>query len=304
MGIWEGYALLYLYPENPGWNDHYHYCAGFLFGFFLIMFWKRFLSLSIQLPWYNRIMKVLAWITFSFAIYALTPFSDFYTLILLAYVTTLAIIIITLAANSRIVLMRQRYALYALLSSFSIIASFTIYIFAAIPFIPGDDYTGNPIYLGFAIELVVLILSLLSRVRFNKELRSGRAITTGLNKKTYSRIKHFDLRNLVSTLDKLMKVDKLYRDDDISLKSLADQLSISRHQLSELIKNVYNTNFYGYINDWRIREAKILLVHEKERTILSIALDVGYNSKSTFNHSFKKTTGITPTEFRNLNTES
>ena len=61
-------------------------------------------------------------------------------------------------------------------------------------------------------------------------------------------------------------------------------------------------NYWTLINKYRIEEAKELLINSPEDSILKIAYTVGYNSKTTFNTTFKKIVGITPSEFRNDNT--
>jgi AraC-like DNA-binding protein len=298
MGIWEGYALFYFYPENPGWNDQIQYSVSFIFGFFLGHFWKRLLSLSVQLPWFDRFINLLLFTVVISAVYALTPFSTFPQLDLIARIVTAAIFILIFAVNIHIVRLGQRYAVYSIFGCMLFFASFFIFVFEGTWFFPGIDYMSNPIYIGFSLELIALILSLLSRVRFYEELRAGKKPVPGDKEKSYLRISKYDIRNLISALDKLMKEEKVFRKEEISLEYIAGRLSITRHQLSALIKDVYNTNYYGFINDLRINEAKNLLVDDRESTILSVALAVGYNSKSTFNQAFKKHTGLTPREYR------
>lgn len=98
----------------------------------------------------------------------------------------------------------------------------------------------------------------------------------------------------------LMKVKKVYREDDLSLTSLAKEISISPQNLSQVINERLNKNFNDFVNAFRIEEAKMRLIDPKSRdiTILEIALEVGFNSKAVFNKSFKKNTKITPSEFR------
>lgn len=299
FGINEGYALYYIYPENPAWNDHFHYSFGYLFGFFLILFWKRLFSMAVQLPWYNRLMTVLAWIVLVEVIYALTPVANFLALDQMARLNVIAVILLAFSANMKIVFMGQTYAIYSLFGTFFLFITFFIQVFAGIFFEAGNEMTRSPLYIGFVLESFALVLTLLSRMRFHQELRNPKDLTPPAKNQSVSRIKNFDLRLLVSELERLMKKEKLFSEDKISLASLASRLSISRHQLSELIREVYESNFYGFINNWRIQEAKELLAKEGERSVLSIAMEVGYNSKSTFNQAFKSHTGLNPTEFRN-----
>jgi AraC-like DNA-binding protein len=100
-----------------------------------------------------------------------------------------------------------------------------------------------------------------------------------------------DLRSLFET-------EKIYCDEDLSLDRLANMINITRHELSDLLKKRFATNFYEFVNTYRIKEAKRLLIDEPGRNILDVALEVGFNSKSTFNKEFKRITGTTPREIR------
>lgn len=105
---------------------------------------------------------------------------------------------------------------------------------------------------------------------------------------------------IVKKLIHLMEYEKVYRDEKVSLKSLAQELSTSYHQLSQVINEELHKNFFDLINSYRIAEAKKRLVDPKEetRSILAIAYDVGFNTKAAFNRVFKKYTHMTPSQFR------
>ncbi|OHD07128.1 MAG: hypothetical protein A2Y34_17380 [Spirochaetes bacterium GWC1_27_15] len=94
--------------------------------------------------------------------------------------------------------------------------------------------------------------------------------------------------------------EKPYLDPDLSLVSLSEQINISRNDLSQIINTYFNKNFYDFINSYRIEEFKrILLNPENDKfTILSLAFESGFNSKSTFNDVFKKMTNQTPSQFK------
>lgn len=98
----------------------------------------------------------------------------------------------------------------------------------------------------------------------------------------------------------IMNDEKLYLNSSLTLTDLAEKLSISTHNLSEIINTRLNKNFYDFINGYRINQAKIDLLDpsKKNLKILSIAFDAGFNSKTTFNTLFKEYTGKTPSEFR------
>jgi AraC-like DNA-binding protein len=105
---------------------------------------------------------------------------------------------------------------------------------------------------------------------------------------------------LISKLLNYVAEKKPYLDSELTLSSLAKDLSISRSQLSLLINEGIGDNFYDFINKYRVEEVKTLMVDPqvKNYNLLGIALEAGFKSKSTFNLIFKRFTGLTPTEYR------
>ncbi len=96
-----------------------------------------------------------------------------------------------------------------------------------------------------------------------------------------------------------MNIHKMYDDKDITLVSLSQKLGTTTHCLSQVINSCSGMNFYNFINRFRVEEAQRQLEKGKDRdTVLSIGLDAGFNSKSSFNKFFKKFTGISPTQYR------
>jgi AraC-like DNA-binding protein len=105
---------------------------------------------------------------------------------------------------------------------------------------------------------------------------------------------------LIGRLLNYMIEKKPYLDSELTLSSLAKNLSISRSQLSILINEGIGDNFYDFVNKYRVDEVKRLLIDPqvKNYNLLGIALEAGFKSKSTFNLIFKRFTGLTPTEYR------
>ncbi len=99
-------------------------------------------------------------------------------------------------------------------------------------------------------------------------------------------------------LDHLLEIEKIYRDEEISLASLAGKLDIHPNLLSQVINEMLNKNFFDLINGCRIEDAKKRLLEEEDKTILEISYDVGFNSKAAFYRAFRKYTGTSPSEFR------
>ncbi|CAL2093101.1 AraC-like DNA-binding protein [Tenacibaculum sp. 190524A05c] len=94
--------------------------------------------------------------------------------------------------------------------------------------------------------------------------------------------------------------NRRFLDNLLSLETLANELRVSTSQLSKLINKQSSKNFNQLINEYRIEYSKELLQNNDydQYTITSIALESGFNSKSTFYTAFKKHTGVTPTQFR------
>lgn len=107
---------------------------------------------------------------------------------------------------------------------------------------------------------------------------------------------------IYSRIQKLMIVGKEFKNPDLTLKSLSEQLKQSPQIVSMVINQKSGKNFNSYINQYRIEEASKQLRDSKfeHYTISAIAMESGFNSISSFNTAFKKQTNLTPLAFRNL----
>ncbi len=106
---------------------------------------------------------------------------------------------------------------------------------------------------------------------------------------------------LVAELDRLMKVERLYRTPDLRISTLAQQLRTPEHRLRHLLNQALGfRNFNAFVGQWRIEEARQALADPEQMLvpISTIAIDSGYQSLAPFNRAFKRETGLTPTEFR------
>jgi len=99
-------------------------------------------------------------------------------------------------------------------------------------------------------------------------------------------------------LSEVMTNEKPFLRSSFSLPDLAEKLSISVHQLSQVINEGLGRTFFELVAHYRVEEAKKLLKEQPNVKVEEIAEKVGYNSKSSFNTVFKKLTGKTPSEFR------
>lgn len=114
---------------------------------------------------------------------------------------------------------------------------------------------------------------------------------SGLNEEMASEI--------YANLLRLMKDSTSYKNEELTLVELSRILQVHPNHLSQVINEMEGKNFYNYINSLRINEFINLasLPENKKYTIISLAYDCGFSSKSTFNKQFKLHTGKTPTEF-------
>ncbi len=98
----------------------------------------------------------------------------------------------------------------------------------------------------------------------------------------------------------VMEKERPWLNSDLTLQQLAELVSISPHNLSEVLNTRLQVTFFDFINQYRIAQVKKDLTDAKKQSekILAIAFDAGFNSKTAFNTIFKKHTGLTPSEYR------
>jgi AraC-like DNA-binding protein len=146
---------------------------------------------------------------------------------------------------------------------------------------------------GYCLALYLIAYSL---------LQQGNSVAVAEDKPAVSRVKPAELEELMSKLISVMQQEKLYRDGDLNLPQLAGKMEVSVHEVSWVLNKGYNKNFYQFVNHYRVEAAKELLHKEEYNhlSILGIAFEAGFNSKTTFNTAFKKITGMSPREYRQL----
>ncbi|MDV3575914.1 AraC family transcriptional regulator [Elizabethkingia anophelis] len=116
------------------------------------------------------------------------------------------------------------------------------------------------------------------------------------------------IQSIYQKLSFRMEHEKLYKDPELNLNQVAVLLNVHPNILSQTINSVENKNFYDYINQHRIEEFKriVILPENQKFTILSLAFESGFNSKTSFNRNFKKYMDCSPREFiknQNMNRE-
>ncbi|MBP7735158.1 MAG: AraC family transcriptional regulator [Spirochaetes bacterium] len=116
-----------------------------------------------------------------------------------------------------------------------------------------------------------------------------------------SLIDNLDVDRTILRLKECMTEKKMFMNEDLTLKDLADELSITVHQLSQVLNERLATNFNNFVNRYRINESKMILLDEPDRSVISIAFMVGFNTKSSFYNAFSRFTGTSPQDYRREN---
>jgi AraC-like DNA-binding protein len=109
-----------------------------------------------------------------------------------------------------------------------------------------------------------------------------------------------EIKQHISKINTVLTNKELFLDEDLTLNKLAKETSLSDKKLSTIINQEMDTSFYDLINSYRLEEFKKRVISKEfdNLTILGIAYDCGFKTKSTFNRLFKLQTGISPSEFK------
>jgi len=165
----------------------------------------------------------------------------------------------------------------------------------------GDSitFTLKPFFyqtLFFKIVVLVLLIALLAAAVYIYKKRP-------FDKKKKPKASSLDpyfAEDCIKKLNHLMEVEKVYRDEKITIHSLAEKLSIPPYQLSLVLNEKLNRTFSDYINYYRIEEAKRILASPRaeEINVSTVAHQVGFNTMTTFYKTFRKLTGKTPKQYK------
>jgi AraC-like DNA-binding protein/small neutral amino acid transporter SnatA (MarC family) len=120
-----------------------------------------------------------------------------------------------------------------------------------------------------------------------------------IESKTESKIDVQELEKWKSKIENIMQKDKLFLNSELTLSELSDKLNSHNSLISNVINTAFQKNFNDFVNEFRVNifKEKINDPKLKHLTLLAIAFDCGFNSKSTFNRAVKKATGQMPSDF-------
>ena len=133
-------------------------------------------------------------------------------------------------------------------------------------------------YLGFSKS------KLLNGIKANDLKYQSSTLTSSISARLFDQVKEH------------LEQSQVYTNNELRLSRLADELSISSHQLSQIINEHAGKNFSDFINNYRVQEATKRMKSDSRINLL--AYEVGFNNKTSFNNAFKKFVGCSPTEFK------
>lgn len=208
------------------------------------------------------------------------------------YVLWLAFSIYSLRAQ------RSRFKLELLTLLAMALVAFAVLVLGVLMPVISDKsfYTGYAILLG--LSFVIIVYTLLRFPDITQEVVEAAEATY-----TTSTLNNLDSEALVLKLRQLLEVEKLYAEDKLSLNLLAEKMEITTHQLSELINTRFKKSFSQLLREYRITEAKRMLIDEPNASVLSIGLSTGFTSQSNFYTAFKELTGMAPGNYRKANSK-
>ncbi len=108
-------------------------------------------------------------------------------------------------------------------------------------------------------------------------------------------------KQLLAKVDQIMANEKPFRSQGLKLDDLAVKSGMSKHLLSKVLNEVYLDGFSHYVKEYRVNEAKSLIVERKDLSLEGIGYEAGFNSKSAFFDAFKKVANCTPAEYKKAN---
>jgi AraC-like DNA-binding protein len=162
----------------------------------------------------------------------------------------------------------------------------------------------NPEYIFYSIMIVFIFYIGYFGIRqenifisnpVNEDIRNDKSSYFG--KYSRSGLKEDVAIRLFDKLLTFMEEEKPYLDPHLTLSQLAGKMGISNNQLSQVINQKAGVNFHDFVNKYRIEEFLRNAGKNKHFSLLALALDAGFNSKSSFNYIFKKQKGLSPSQY-------
>ena len=186
-------------------------------------------------------------------------------------------------------------------------AYFILFILGGINMI-GNYIPFDPYFVSFGFialfSFVYSFYGIKQPVIFGQELKQDAADKKETDKYIKSGLKPDQARYYLQKLISYVEVNKPYLNRDLNIHDLSLMTGIQRHNITQVLNENHRRNFFTFINEYRVKEVIGRFSDPKYNhyTILAIAFDAGFNSKTTFNSIFKNQTGLTPSKFREKST--
>jgi AraC-like DNA-binding protein len=163
---------------------------------------------------------------------------------------------------------------------------------------------GPAIYLALVVFIFLIgFLGIRQEKIFSSSaiVKNGSTITVEKRKEKYAKsgLKKDTSDVVYKKLIDLMTTGLVYKNRELTIGTLASKLEVHPNHLSQIINELEGKNFYDFVNTYRVNEFKRIVRFPENQniTLLALAHDCGFNSKSSFNRYFKKATGQTPSQY-------
>jgi AraC-like DNA-binding protein len=167
--------------------------------------------------------------------------------------------------------------------------------------------TNNDVYIFIGVSIFVILIGFFGIQQKRIFVSTERGLPNEIDEASNDEIKKYaksGLKDEVANqtykdLFNLFIEEKYYKKNDLSLEDLASELNINSNYLSQIINEKEGKSFYDFVNSFRLEAFKQMIKDQQHEqfTLLALAFECGFNSKSSFNRYFKKQTGQTPSEF-------
>jgi AraC-like DNA-binding protein len=166
-------------------------------------------------------------------------------------------------------------------------------------FIPFDPYLVIFCFIT-VLSFIMSFYVIRQPVIFGQEVKIDAEEKKETEKYVKSGLKEDQAQAYLERLISYVSSEKPYLNRDLSIQDLSEMTGIPRHHITQVLNEKYKKNFFTFINEYRVKEVIARFADPKNNyfTILAIAYDSGFNSKTTFNSIFKGQTGLTPSEYR------
>lgn len=182
------------------------------------------------------------------------------------------------------------------------------YLISATANLAFDDAVGRTVaslgYCVITLSLMLLAFSVVYQAASSTEEQVDVVVpdvpTSDKEKYGNNRLPDFVRKSIIDRLNEYMTNEQPWLKIDLTLSDLAAAINLNPHHLSQIINSEFGKSFACFINEYRVEAARHLLAVSDNKTVIEIALESGFASKSSFNALFKKHTGVTPSEYRRM----